>query len=122
MAGREQHLQAEAAEGQPVATGDIAVRRLQVGGGVRQVHGGGSSGRELDLFLGADVARVGMREADPFDRQARELSQDLGGVVAGVDDHRLPGVRAGHQVAVGVLLPDVHLLNREPGHLPIDYS
>ena len=72
--------------------------------------------RALDLVFRGGVTRMAVREDDPLDAQTVELGQNFRRVIAGVDHHRLFGVSAGHDIAVGVLLADVDLLDGETSH------
>ena len=62
------------------------------------------------------MAGMGMGEGEPADGELSQLLLDFGGVIASVDDHRLLGLGARNEVAVGVLRPHVDLLNAESRH------
>jgi len=58
-----------------------------------------------------------MGEHDPPDGQPAQLREDFRRIVAGVDNHGLLRVGAGHHVAIGVLFADVDFLDGQPGHI-----
>ena len=111
MSRRDQHLELEGAERQPIARDQVPVRRLQLRGGVRQMHRGRGLGCGLHRLLCAGVASMRVGEHDPPDGQPAQLREDFRRVVTGVDDHRLLRVGAGHHVAIGVLFADVDFLD-----------
>src|SRR2546427_310717 len=114
---RGQHQQLKGAERQRIAAGHVAVGGLQLRGGVSQMHDGRSLGRGLHRLLCAGVASMRMGEHDPPDGQPAQLREDFRRIVAGVDNHGLLRVGAGHHVAIGVLFADVDFLDGQPGHI-----
>src|SRR6202022_31795 len=116
MARRDQDIESEISERESVCRDQITLSRLQVSRGVRQVHRRGRLRRGLDVVLRTAVTRMGVGEDDPLDAQTVKLGKDFRRITARVDYDGFPGIGAGDDVAVGVFLADVHLLNRETGH------